>query len=96
MHLGYHELRNMLGKFREEREKTKQAAPSSAPAAAASTASSGPPRERGGDYRPSRGGDDHRDRDRERDRGYDRHSSSRSYELVFLHCWLKARLTCVV
>jgi len=80
MHLGYHELRNMLGKFREEREKTKQAAPSSAPAAAASTASSGPPRERGGDYRPSRGGDEHRDRDRERDRGYDRHSSSRSYD----------------
>ncbi|KAJ6623505.1 small nuclear ribonucleoprotein [Mycena sp. CBHHK59/15] len=80
MHLGYHELRNMLSKFKEEREKAKLTSPSSAPAAAA-TPSSGPPRERGGDYRPSRGGDDHRDRDRERDRGYDRHSSSR-YESV--------------
>jgi hypothetical protein len=80
MHLGYHELRNMLSKFREEREKAKLAPPSSAPAAAAS-ASSGPPRERGGDYRPSRGGGGEDHRDRERDRGYDRHSSSR-YELV--------------
>ncbi|KAJ6502343.1 hypothetical protein C8R45DRAFT_976315 [Mycena sanguinolenta] len=79
MHLGYHELRNMLSKFREEREKSKNAPPSSAPAAVSSSASSsGAPREsRGGDYRPSRGGEDHRDRDRERDRGYDRHSSSR-------------------
>ncbi|KAF7363615.1 putative U1 snRNP protein [Mycena sanguinolenta] len=78
MHLGYHELRNMLGKFREEREKAKNAPPSSAPAAVSSTSSSGAAREsRSGDYRPSRGGEDHRDRDRERDRGYDRHSSSR-------------------
>ncbi|KAJ7709697.1 hypothetical protein B0H17DRAFT_1124244 [Mycena rosella] len=92
MHLGYHELRNMLSKFREEREKAKLAPPSSSPATAAS-ASAGPPRERGGDYRPSRGGED-RDRDRERDRadrGYDRHSSSR-YELV-PHSWIDARLT---
>ncbi|KAJ7698971.1 small nuclear ribonucleoprotein [Mycena rosella] len=78
MHLGYHELRNMLSNFREEREKVKLAPPSSSPATAAS-ASAGPPRERGGDYRPSRGGED-RDRDHERDRadrGYDRHSFSR-------------------
>ncbi|THG95857.1 hypothetical protein EW026_g5867 [Hermanssonia centrifuga] len=34
MHLGYHELRNMLGKFKEEREKRKMAPPSSAPSAA--------------------------------------------------------------
>ncbi|KAJ7219484.1 hypothetical protein GGX14DRAFT_592396 [Mycena pura] len=74
MHLGYHELRNMLAKFREEREKAKSTAASAAPSGAAS---SGPARERAGDYRPSRGGDEHRDRERERDRGYDRHSSSR-------------------
>jgi hypothetical protein len=69
MHLGYHELRNMLTKFREEREKRKtQAAPPPAP-------SSGGSAGRGGDHRASR--DDHRDRDRG-DRGYsERHSSSR-------------------
>jgi len=68
MHLGYHELRNMLTKFREEREKRKtQAAPPPAPSSGGSTG-------RGGDHRSSR--DDHRDRDR--DRGYsERHSSSR-------------------
>lgn len=76
----------MLGKFREEREKAKLAS-SSAPAATTGT-SSAPPgsssRDRGGDYRASRGGVD--DRDRDRDRGYERHSSSR-YELVshFFH-----------
>ncbi|KAJ7047012.1 small nuclear ribonucleoprotein [Mycena alexandri] len=84
MHLGYHELRNMLSKFREERDKAKNAPPSSAPPAAAavagsSSSSSGAPRERAGDYRPSRSGED-RDRDRERDRGYDRHSSSSRYD----------------
>ncbi|KAJ7273332.1 LUC7-domain-containing protein [Mycena rebaudengoi] len=74
MHLGYHELRNMLSKFREEREKAKLAPASSTTAASTSTPSSGPSRERTSDYRPSRNGDD---RDRDRDRGYDRHSSSR-------------------
>ncbi|KAH9071158.1 small nuclear ribonucleoprotein [Lactarius deliciosus] len=71
MHLGYHELRNMLTKFREEREKRKtQAAPPPAPS------SGGGSTGRGGEHRSSR--DDHRDRDRERDRGYsERHSSSR-------------------
>ncbi|KAF9053876.1 LUC7-domain-containing protein [Hymenopellis radicata] len=71
MHLGYHELRNMLSKFREEREKRKAAAP--AMSGSANGASSGPPGRSGGDYRSSRG-EDYRDRDR--DRGYgDRHSS---------------------
>jgi hypothetical protein len=70
MHLGYHELRNMLSKFKEEREKRKMAPPSSVPSGA--VPSSGPPRS--GDYRPSRGGDEYRDRG-DRDRGYDRPSS---------------------
>jgi hypothetical protein len=78
MHLGYHELRNMLMKFREEREKRKaQAAP---PPVASS--SGGGVAGRGSEHRSSR--DDHRDRerDRDRDRGYsERHSSSR-YEYV--------------
>lgn len=80
MHLGYHELRNMLTKFREEREKRKaQAAP---PPVASS--SGGGVAGRGSEHRSSR--DDHRDRerdrDRDRDRGYsERHSSSR-YEYV--------------
>jgi len=81
MHLGYHELRNMLAKFREEREKAKLTS-SSAPTAmsgAGSAPTGGSTRDRGGDYRSSRGGDEFRDRDR--DRGYERHSSSR-YELV--------------
>ncbi|KAL5532574.1 LUC7 [Sanghuangporus sanghuang] len=66
MHLGYHELRNMLAKFKEEREARKGASLS---------ASTGPgmlppggPRPGERDYRSSR--DDYRDRDR--DRGYDR------------------------
>ena len=73
MHLGYHELRNMLAKFKEEREKRKNAAPAGPPGAA-----------NGG--QPPRGGDrDYRSRDetRERDRGYERHGSSR-YEFVLL------------
>jgi hypothetical protein len=79
MHLGYHELRNMLSKFREEREKRKMAPPA-VPTAASSGAPNGTPgavrsgSDRGGDYRSSRG-DDYRDRDR--DRGYERHGSSR-------------------
>ncbi|KAH7929715.1 putative U1 snRNP protein [Leucogyrophana mollusca] len=73
MHLGYHELRNMLGKFREDREKRKMAPPSSAPPAA-SAAPGAPARsgsDRGSDHRSSR--EDRGDRER----GYDRHSSSR-------------------
>jgi hypothetical protein len=72
MHLGYHELRNMLSKFKEEREKRKMGPPSSVPSGG--TPSSGPPRS-AGDYRSSRGGDDYRDRgDRERfDRGSSRY-----------------------
>jgi len=70
MHLGYHELRNMLTKFREERDKRKaQAAPPPVPSSGSATG-------RSSEHRSSR--DDHRDRDRERDRdrGYsERHSS---------------------
>src|SRR5271156_3353188 len=82
MHLGYHELRNMLNKFREEREKRKMAPPSSIPSSLSGMGAppSGPPSRSGSDYRGSRGGDEYRERG-ERDRGYDR-SSSR-YELVF-------------
>jgi len=76
MHLGYHELRNMLAKFREEREKRKAAPPSSAPASGVNGPPGAASGRSGGDYRASRGGDEYRDRDR--DRGYgDRHSSSR-------------------
>lgn len=82
MHLGYYELRNMLSKFREEREKRKTAPLSSNPAPAGALPTGTPSRtgERGGDYRSSRGGEEYRDRERG-DRGYDRHSSSR-YESV--------------
>ncbi|KZP12612.1 LUC7-domain-containing protein [Athelia psychrophila] len=77
MHLGYHELRNMLQKFREEREQRKMAPPS---APTPSGPPGGPPArsggERGGDYRSSRG-DDYRDRDRG---AYDRHGSSSRYD----------------
>ncbi|KAI0277244.1 hypothetical protein BGY98DRAFT_981323 [Russula aff. rugulosa BPL654] len=77
MHLGYHELRNMLTKFREDREKRKAQA---APPAAAPSSAGGSVGGRGSEHRPPR--DDHRDRerdrDRDRDRGYsERHSSSR-------------------
>ena len=68
MHLGYHELRNMLIKFKEDREKRKMGPPSGAPAGAAAPPTPGRGGER--DYRSSR--DDYRDR--ERDRGYERHS----------------------
>ena len=73
MHLGYHELRNMLLKFKEERDKRKMAPPSSVPSAAAGGAPPGGGAPRGGDYRSSR--DDYRDR--ERDRGFERHGGSR-------------------
>ena len=75
MHLGYHELRNMLSKFREEREKRKMAPPPSAPTGAPGAPAGAQARSGGADYRSSR--DEFRDRDRERDRGYERHSSSR-------------------
>ncbi|KAJ3510287.1 hypothetical protein NLJ89_g4764 [Agrocybe chaxingu] len=68
MHLGYHELRNMLSKFKEEREKRKMAPPSSLPSGAAAPSGGA---SRTGDHRSSRGGDDYRDRDR----GYDRQPS---------------------
>ncbi|KAF9647552.1 putative U1 snRNP protein [Thelephora ganbajun] len=65
MHLGYHELRNMLQKFKEEREKAKNVPPQ--------TMSSGPDGPGGGP--PGRYGSDRdhrssRDDYRERDRGY--------------------------
>ncbi|KAG2078183.1 putative U1 snRNP protein [Suillus decipiens] len=68
MHLGYHELRNMLSKFREEREKRKMPPPSSAPPSGAIGGTGKPGGDRGGDHRSSRD-------DRERERGYDRHAS---------------------
>jgi hypothetical protein len=68
MHLGYHELRNMLKTFREEREKKKQGG-----VAGGGGAATGASRE----HRASRG-DEYRERERsDRDRGHDRHSSSR-------------------
>jgi hypothetical protein len=68
MHLGYHELRNMLKTFREEREKKKQGGVSGAGGAPTGTSR---------DHRSSRG-DEYRERDRsDRDRGHDRHSSAR-------------------
>lgn len=69
MHLGYHELRNMLAKFKEDREKRKSAHPASGGGGGSSA--SGPSGGRSGE-RPR---DDYRDRG-----GYER-SSSR-YEWV--------------
>ena len=66
MHLGYHELRNMLQKFKEEREKRKTTAPASSAAPGSGGGRSGDR-----DYRSSK--DEYRDRDRGYDR--DRHSS---------------------
>lgn len=71
MHLGYHELRNMLSKFKEEREKRKQSGPVPGAAAAGSVPGGTPARGGERDYRSSR--DDYRDRDK----GYERHGSSR-------------------
>jgi hypothetical protein len=67
MHLGYHELRNMLAKFKEERDKRKNMPPVGAAAGGTNGSTSG------------RGERDYRSRDepRERDRGYERHGSSR-------------------
>lgn len=74
MHLGYHELRNMLAKFKEEREKRKAAGgPTTTPSVPGSAMPAATPPSRSGEYRSSR--DEFRDRDR--DRGYDRHPSSR-------------------
>lgn len=77
MHLGYHELRNMLAKFKEEREKRKMA-PQTPASVTGGTTSTGTRvgGERSGDYRSSRGGEEYRERERS-DRGYERHLSSR-------------------
>ncbi|KAL0577941.1 splicing factor [Marasmius crinis-equi] len=77
MHLGYHELRNMLAKFKEDREKRKGGAGSSSNAAGTGSSSAAPPTPGGRSGSDYRSRDEYRDRDRERDRGYDRHSSSR-------------------
>jgi len=59
MHLGYHELRNMLQKFKEERDSRRTGpAPSAAPSSGARPSDRGG----GGDYR----------KEEYRDRGYDR------------------------
>ncbi|KAH8116814.1 hypothetical protein DFH11DRAFT_1577664 [Phellopilus nigrolimitatus] len=72
MHLGYHELRNMLQKFKEERDKRKLAPPPPSSTSGAPTSAGARPGDR--DYRSSR--DDYRDRDR--DRGYSsRHDDRR-------------------
>jgi len=70
MHLGYHELRNMLLKFKEERETRKVTVP---PPTSSSAPSAARPNDRGSDHRK----EDYRDRDRDRGSGYDRdrHSS---------------------
>lgn len=58
MHLGYHELRNMLGKFKEEREKRKMAPPASLPGGASSGSARNDRDPRKDEYRDrdSRGG----------------------------------------
>lgn len=71
MHLGYHELRNMLTKFREERDKRKAAGAGAGVVVGSAAAGAAGTR---GEYRGGRGEEY---RDRERDRGYERHSSSR-------------------
>ncbi|KAF8526182.1 small nuclear ribonucleoprotein [Hysterangium stoloniferum] len=80
MHLGYHELRNMLQQFRAEREARKNAPPPHSgvsivsmppPGAASGPRPSDRDRDRGGDYRSSR------DREPGRDRGYDRERDGR-------------------
>ena len=75
MHLGYHELRNMLVKFKEEREKRKMAPPTSLPSGAAAGATGGQPPASGAPPRGDRDFRSSRDDFRERDRGYDRHGS---------------------
>jgi len=82
MHLGYHELRNMLSQFRADREARKNvpaplpggvnSTPLPPPGSASSTRPTDRDRDRGSDYRSSR------DRDQGRDRGgYDRDRFSR-------------------
>jgi rubrerythrin len=79
MHLGYHELRNMLAKFKEDREARKAAPPAASSAAAASSSSAPGQGSNGGSSSrgyEGRGGSRGDDGYRERDRGYsDRHSS---------------------
>lgn len=77
MHLGYHELRNMLSKFREEREKRKMGPPGSTPSGGAGSVDGGSQSRGNGEHRSR--GDDYRDRDR----GYERHSSTRYEYEVF-------------
>jgi len=61
MHLGYHELRNMLDKFKEEREKQRMAPPSATPSAG--PPANGGPQGRFGSERDFRGSrEDFRDR----------------------------------
>ncbi len=72
MHLGYHELRNMLTKFREERDKRKAAGTGAGVVVGNAAAGTAGTR---GDYRAGRG-EEYRDRERDRG-GYERHSSSR-------------------
>lgn len=71
MHLGYHELRNMLSKFKEERDKRKMGPPPPVPSGAGPGAPGPAGAPRGGDRDP-RSRDDFRERG---DRGYERHSS---------------------
>jgi len=66
MHLGYHELRNMLQKFKEEREKAKNAPPPQGMSSGSDGPGGGPP----GRYGPDRDHRSSRDDYRERDRGY--------------------------
>ncbi|KAI0032223.1 putative U1 snRNP protein [Vararia minispora EC-137] len=65
MHLGYHELRNMIVKFREEREKKKGMGIEPAGGMGGGGG--------GGAPREHRRGDEHRDRDRDRGHERDRH-----------------------
>lgn len=64
MHLGYHELRKMLDKFKEDAEKRRMAPPT----LTSGSAAGGRPGDRDRDR-------DHRPRDDFRDRDRDRHSS---------------------
>ncbi len=76
MHLGYHELRNMLQKFKEERELKKNApqpTQSNSTPTAMNPPSFTPSRSAGSTRDDPRDRDRDRDRERERDRGgYDR------------------------
>lgn len=85
MHLGYHELRNMLQKFKEDREKRRAAGNGSAGPNGGSATPASRPGDRG-DYRSR---DDYRDRDR----GYERDRHSSRYEYVATLNYLDKKLT---